>query len=921
MKTKQQMDALCPSREGAGTARKADLLFHKFVSAPKIVILFLLLFMGLGSAAGLRAQTATAQQDVLRATLDNGLKVVIVRNTLAPAVTTVINYLVGSNEAPTGFPGMAHAQEHMMFRGSPGLSANQLANISASMGGDFNADTQQSVTQYFFTVPTEDIDVALHIEAIRMSGVLDTQALWEKERGAIEQEVAQDLSNPEYVFYTQLLSSMFKGTVYAHDALGTKSSFDQTTGAMLQKFHQTWYAPNNAILVVVGDVQPDSVLTKVKQLFGGIPEKKLPPRPSFQFQPVKPDTLNLKTDRPYGMAVISFRMPGSDSPDYAAAQILSDVLSSQRGDLYALVPQGKALYAGFAVNALPRAGLGYALAAFPKGADARALLTDLHNVLQNKLKNGVSADLVEAAKRQELAAAAFQKNSISGLAMAWSDALAVEGRNSPEDDVEAMQQVTVDDVNRVAREYLQPDHAISAILTPETSGKPVSSKGFGGAESFAPQKITAVELPEWASKAINRLSIPPSTIRPVVSTLPNGIKLIVQPESISNTISVYGQIRHNSDLQVPDGQEGVGQVLDQLFSYGSTSLDRLAFQKALDDIGASESAGTSFSVQVLKDHFERGVQLLADNQLNPALPENAFAIIQRQLASSVAGQLQSPDYLAGRSLDSSLVPAGDPSLRHATPASISALTLKNVRDYYDQVFRPDMTTIVVIGQVNPDEAKRVVEKYFSEWKAEGPKPNVDLPAIPDNVPSTTAVPDNSRVQDQVMLAETLELTRSNPDYYALQLGNRVLGGAFYATRLYRDLREEAGLVYYVSSSFNIGKTRAFYEVNYACDPPNVSKARTIIQRDLKAMQQKPVTPEELQQAKALLLREIPLSESSIHSIAGGLLSRATHDLPLDEPTIAAHKYMGLSAEQVMAAYAKWLRPDDLVQVTQGPAPK
>jgi len=158
---------------------------------------------------------AEQASNVTRATLGNGLRVVVVRDTLAPVVTTVMNYQAGSNEAPEGFPGMAHAQEHMMFRGSPGLSADQLADISAAMGGNFNADTQQTVTQYFFTVPAEDLDVALHLEAVRMRGSLDTDDLWKEERGAIEQEVAADLSNPQYVFYTQLLEAMFQGTPYA----------------------------------------------------------------------------------------------------------------------------------------------------------------------------------------------------------------------------------------------------------------------------------------------------------------------------------------------------------------------------------------------------------------------------------------------------------------------------------------------------------------------------------------------------------------------------------------------------------------------------------------------------------------------------------------------------------------------------------
>ncbi len=867
------------------------------------------------------APKAAQNNDVLRSTLGNGLRVVIVRNPLAPVVTSVVNYRVGSNEAPAGFPGMAHAQEHMMFRGNPGLSADQLADISAAMGGNFDADTQQTVTQYYFTVPAEDLDVALHIESLRMRGVLDSQALWEKERGAIEQEVARDLSNPEYVFYTKLLEAMFKGTPYAHDALGTRPSFDKTTGAMLKDFYDAWYAPNNAILVIVGDVQPAKALAEVKKLFDEIPSRKLPERPVVHLQPVKPDTLKLTTDLPYGMSVITFRMPGTDSPDFPAAEVLEDVLSSQRGSLYALVPEGKALDAGFSYDGLSSAGLGYAVAAFPNGGDGPGLVATLRAILEKDLKDGLPAGLVEAAKRHELTEDEFQKNSVAGLAMAWSQAVAVEGRRSPEQDFEAVQKVTVADVNRVARKYLTLDDAITAVLTPQPSGKPLSSKSFGGRESFAPTQTTSVKLPAWATAAVERISIPASGVHPTVTTFPNGLKLIVQPESISNTVSIHGEIRNQPDMESPKGKEGVAPVLSQLFSYGSTSLDRLAFQRALDNIGADESAGVRFSLQVLASEFDRGTQLLADNELHPAMPEKAFGIVRKQTAASVAGELQSPGYLTRRALRSALYPKDDPSLRQATPQTISALTMSDVKNYYSRVLRPDLTTIVVVGHVTPQEARTVIGKYFGDWKASGAKPPTLLPPVPSNKPSVAGVPNKSRVQDQVILAETLGLVRSNPDYYALELGNHVLGGAFYATRFFRDLRENAGLVYSVSSSFDVGKTRALYMVDYACDPPNVSKARSIVVRDLTNMQHQTVSPQELRQAKALLLREIPLSESSVGSIAEGLLSRSIHDLPLDEPTLAAQRYVSLTADQVKAAYARWLRPEDLVQVVEGPAPR
>jgi zinc protease len=170
----------------------------------------------------------------------------------------------------------------------------------------------------------------------------------------------------------------------------------------------------------------------------------------------------------------------------------------------------------------------------------------------------------------------------------------------------------------------------------------------------------------------------------------------------------------------------------------------------------------------------------------------------------------------------------------------------------------------------------------------------------------------------VDLSQTIGITRFDSDYYTLQLGNHVLGGGFYATRLYHDLRQTNGYVYNVDVRLNAQRTRASYTVTYACDPQNVSKARELVQRDLVAMQKENVTPGELQLAKALLLRQIPLAESSEDSVAQGLLGRAEVGLPLDEPLRAAKLYFSMTADQVRSAFAKWIRPDDFVQIVRGP---
>ncbi|HSB75721.1 MAG TPA: pitrilysin family protein, partial [Terriglobales bacterium] len=376
------------------------------MSSPRTRLSSLLLFLGLVSICSFAA--SAGETNVTRATLKNGLRVVIVRNTLAPVVTLQENYLVGGNETPPGFPGMAHAQEHMVFRGCQGVNADQIAAIYAQLGGDDNADTQQDITQYFATVAAQNLDLVLHVDSACMRGVVNSEKEWLQERDAIEQEVARDLSNPTYKFLTRLNQDIFAGTPYEYDALGTKASFEATSGDMLRKFYRDWYAPNNAILVISGDVDPTSTLAQVKALYESIPAHPLPSRPAVKLQPVKAESFTLPSDYPYTLAIVSYRMPGTDSKDFAATRVLSDVLASQRGDIYALVPQGQALDAGFELaEEYRQASVGFAYAVLPATADAQPVIAELQRIVANYASKGVPADLVAASRRAVLASNEF----------------------------------------------------------------------------------------------------------------------------------------------------------------------------------------------------------------------------------------------------------------------------------------------------------------------------------------------------------------------------------------------------------------------------------------------------------------------------------------------------------------------------------
>ena len=626
-----------------------------------------------------------------------------------------------------------------------------------------------------------------------MNGLTISQADWEQERGAIEQEVSRDLSSPFYLYGAQAQALLFGGTPYEHDALGTRPSFDKTDAALLRSFYERWYAPNNAILVIAGDVEPQATLAQVQEAFGAIPRREVPPHAPIVTAAVEPKTLAFPTDFPVGLATIAYRMPGLKAADFAAADILGDVLGSRRGALYGLVPAGRALMAQFSYRAKSDVGMGFAFGAFPKGADPAPLLADLRRVLADAARDGVSPDLVDASKRQEIAQLAFATDSISGLASSWSDALAQAGANSPDDVARAYAAVTVDDVNRLARTLLDPDHAITAVLTPRAAGKPAASGGFGGAESFNSAPGHPVTLPPWAATALASLHLPDPGAPPDVTVLPNGLRLIVQPEHVSHTVSVYGRVREVSDTEEPAGKEGVSALTREMFGYGTQLRGRLEFRKALDDIAATASAGSSFSLKVLTAEFEHGMQLLAENQLRPAFPQAAFAVVQAQSGQSLDGMLQSPGYLFNRAVARATVPPGDPSLREPTPATVAALRLDDVKAYFTQAYRPDLTTIVVVGDVSADEARRVVGETFGGWTAEGAVPAIDLPPVPGSRGSQARVADESSLQDSVSMSQSVGVPVTSPDRYTLMLGNTILGSGF-SSRLYDDLRVKTGYV-------------------------------------------------------------------------------------------------------------------------------
>jgi zinc protease len=886
--------------------------------------------LGLMSLA-LVAQASAAPTDgssssagVLKATLRNGLSVVIVRNTLAPVVSTDLSYLVGSRDDPADMPGMAHAQEHMMFRGTKNLATSELGTIATALGGDFNAQTSDMTTQYQFTVPAADLDAVLRIESDRMRDVLDAQSQWQNERGAIEQEVARDEAAPGSDFFSDAQAIAYKGTVYEHPGVGTKAAFDALTGPRLKAFWQKWYAPNNAVLVIAGNVDPEKTLASVRSHFEAIPEKTVPAHEAAHFQTLKRTVLRRATTLAYPLAAVGFRLPGLDDPDFLASFVLQGVLGADRGALHELGDQGLALEGEWTTMPyVKEAQLGFAIAALSPGSDPDAMVKKLEGIMTNYRDHGVPAELFESTKRRLIADQELSRNSISALASDWADTIAVDREPSIAYEQELIGRVTLADVNRVAKRYLDVNHAVIGALTPSANASQSAPPAPAGQTRENPlgKQATVTHLPDWGAALVHDVAVPPSTLTPQMTKLANGITLIVQPETISDTVFLYGTVKTAPSLQEPTGKEGVSRILEGIYPYGTATLDRQSFQRALDGIDTTLGGGSSFGLQTTTRNFDRAVAMLAQNELTPRLDEPTFDVVRRRAIDTLQTELNSSHSVALQRAAVKLLPFNDPELREPTIAGMQGISLDETKAYYAKTMRPDLATIVVVGNVSAQQVRASIDRAFGGWHATGPTPVVDLPAVPLNPPGDVKVQLPNIRQDYVTLEQLVPLPRSAPQFYPLLLGNTVLGGGSLGpeqSRLFRDIRQNAGLVYSIDSQYVSSGARSRFSVEFACAQNNEAHIESLVNDEITQLRKEPIGDFELALMKASMVRRVVLGDASASQIGEGLLTDAVGGLPLDQSHVDAQHLLATDAHAIQDAFAANIRPENFVRTIEGP---
>lgn len=804
-------------------------------------------------------------------TLPNGLRVVLLPDDLAPVAETMMVYHAGADDE--AMPGLAHAVEHMLFRGTTDVSSAQFAAIANRAGAQYNASTTNQYTEFHFELPSAYLPIALRLEADRMTNATISPSAWATERGAIEQEVRAHESSPFWKAQHEVLQGIYGNSPLAHTALGTVPGFQKMTAADIARFYHTWYHPNDATLVVAGDFDSRAVRAEVAADFGPIPAVPLPPRAPFTVNGAAGTTFTQTIqDFPLPIAVLGYRLPGTGSPAFAEANVLQDVFGDDQSAFGDLAADGKLLASFFVASGYPQAGGFLALSAGTPGSTAASVDATLGDTLAAYRKTGVPANLVDAAKQRILSGFDYKNASIPGLLFSWlqSDADGV----TPARYAAEIAAVTPQRVDALMNRLFLPQNRVALELRPSAGASATKTAGQV-AENVQIAPDPSTRLPAWTLPYFRApLSAPHSDADVRTFQLPNGLRVTVRRESVSPTVTVAGFIRTAPDLYVPRGKDGVSGITAGLLTYGTTTYDRKAFAAAADAISATIDLGSDFGVTAQAKHFDRAVALLADGMLHPAFPATAFRIVQAQAAKTVAAVQAEPRFKISRAEIEAIYPAGDPRRRYATAASIDRLTLADVKDWYRFAYRPDETTIAIVGDVDPVQAERAIANAFGSWRAAGKRPSFRYPAITGNRAATVSIVDPNNTQSQVELSEVLKVHEHDAQAIPLLLAQTLLSGEGTGSLLFRNVRTNDGLVYSIDSSMDLGRTSSTFSIDFAADAKNVDKAQAAALAVIRRLQTDPPSVEELQRAKAQLLAQRVIGLDSYPGIAEDILGWA-----------------------------------------------
>lgn len=876
--------------------------------------------------------------------LSNGLTLVVHEDHSDPVVHVDVTYHVGSAREEIGKSGFAHFFEHMMFQGSDHVGDEQHFKIVSAAGGTLNGSTNRDRTNYYETVPSNQLEKMLWLEADRMGFLLDavTQQKFEIQRATVKNERGQNYDNRPYGLLSETVAkNLYEyGHPYSWLTIGYIEDLNRVNVNDLKNFFLRWYGPNNATLTIGGDVKTDEVVKLAEKYFGSIPRCPDVQKVVVPTAKVDHDRYVSYTDNYARLPLLAIVYPSVPNyhKDMAALACLAQVLGQGKNAVFyqQMVKKQLALNAN-ANNQLSELAGEFYITAVPYPGKS---LADMEKLIRASLDSfevrGVTDEDVAKFKGGIEAQYINGLQSVAGKVSQLAAFQTFTGNpNKIADLLKMYRSVTKEEVMRVYREYIRTKHPVIVSVLPKAQEKMLAGpdnykidSGHYKAPDYGYAKLKYVK----AKDNFDRAKIPGNGANPVVKVpdfwkqhLSNGIDLIGAQNTELPTFNISITIPGGHLLEAKDTSKlGLASFFADMMNEDTKNYTAEQMSIELQKLGSSINTiagrdGITVSVQGLKKNLDKTLALLEERLLNPNFTEEAFKRNQRQNLEGLKQAKTQPAAVAS-DLAAKIFYGTNNILglsEDGTESSIAAMKLDDIKAYYDNTMTSQGTHVVIVGDLKQDE---ILPKLGFLQRL--PNKKVEIPEVP--APAEAAakpviylvdIPKAAQTEFRVGYATGLKYDATG-EYYRVGLMNYVLGGAF-NSRLNLNLREDKGWTYGARSSFDGDKYSGDFEFSAGIKAAATDSALSEVLKELKKYAAEGITDEELSFTKSAIGQRDALRYETGLQKAGFVSRMLDYNLPADYVDQQNKILANITKEEVNALAKNYIRPGALKIVLVG----
>ncbi len=872
------------------------------------------------SGADLFKKAAGLFDDVQAKSLPNGLKIYLKPIPGAPVVTTMVAYRVGAGDEDLDQTGLSHYLEHLLFKGTDKLFPGDIDRLTQRGGGRNNAYTTEDMTVYHFDFAADRWTAGLEIEADRMRNTrIDERHEFQQEKGAVISELNQFEDRPWDLEQKAMLPLLFGAkSPYGHPVIGERKHVEGATAEIIKRHYDRWYHPNNASLVIVGGFDEKDALARIEKLFSGIPKAELPERRPKIAPPPRKETVHVKVSSKFDTPrlMLGFNTVASGDADSYALDVLQSALAGGRtGRLYRKLIDEEKVASTVSAN--------HTSGRYPGWLDINVelLKNDLEKVeklvtveLSKIAQDGITEAELKRIKRGMVAGYIFGNESIHGTCDTIAQGVTTNDLDFLKGYLSKIAAVSVDDVKRVARQYLVDAKGVVIWSVPRSAEVPK--------KTMAPTSSAARGLarlaPDASPSGANAYALPDAKS----VTLPNGLKLWLLENHRLPVVVAEAHVRQVR-MREPAERNGVSALVGNLIEEGTTTRSGEEIARLIEDTGGSLSVGSSSgTVKVLAPDTELGLDLLLDCLMNPTFPAEMFESKRDDLLTQIAEEERTPNARAAREFNAQVYgkhPHGRPSL--GTAAVVKKLTRQDCIDFHSAVFRPNNVVMALVGDFDSAKVIELIKLKTAAWKsAELPPLGKYEVATPAKF-SQTIHTDADAAQVHVFLGHP-GIKRDNPDYYKLLVMDNVLGtGPGFTDRLSANLRDRQGLAYTVTAQIaaSAGTEAGAFTGYIGTFPDRFTWVRDGFLKEIRKLRDEMPTRQEVNDAKKYLTGSL-----AFRTITSGHASPRLPRCSIDQYGLGLN-YLddyrkaveAVTPEDVQAVAKKYLDPDKLYLVAVG----